>query len=109
MPAVQETQESRVDLPLGREDPLKKEMTTNSKFLPGKSHGQRSLVSYSPWGGKESDHLGTKHTHAHTHTPLQRPFLNYRYVHSTFLLRKLVGHYCLVVEILTSCDIPNLP
>ena len=24
-------------------------------FLPGKSHGQRSLVGYSPWGGKESD------------------------------------------------------
>ena len=24
-------------------------------FLPGKSHGQGSLVSYSPWGHKESD------------------------------------------------------
>ena len=24
-------------------------------FLPGKSHGQRSLVGYSPWGGKELD------------------------------------------------------
>ena len=24
-------------------------------FLPGKFHGQRSLVSYSPWGHKESD------------------------------------------------------
>ena len=23
-------------------------------FLPGKSHGQRSLVGYSPWGHKES-------------------------------------------------------
>ena len=23
-------------------------------FLPGKSHGQRSLVSYSPWGLKKS-------------------------------------------------------
>ena len=22
-------------------------------FLPGKSHGQRSLVGYSPWGHKE--------------------------------------------------------
>ena len=26
-----------------------------SVFLPGKSHGQRSLVGYSPWGHKESD------------------------------------------------------
>ena len=29
-------------------------------FLPGKSHGQRSLVGYSPWGCKESDR--TEHT-----------------------------------------------
>ena len=26
-----------------------------SVFLPGKFHGQRSLVGYSPWGHKESD------------------------------------------------------
>ena len=25
------------------------------EFLPGESHGQRSLVGYSPWGRKESD------------------------------------------------------
>ena len=24
-------------------------------YLPGESHGQRSLVSYSPWAHKESD------------------------------------------------------
>ena len=24
-------------------------------FLPGKSHGWKSLVGYSPWGSKESD------------------------------------------------------
>ena len=29
-------------------------------FLPGKPHGQRSLVGYSPWGRKESDM--TEHT-----------------------------------------------
>jgi len=26
-------------------------------FLPGNSHGQRSLVGHSPWGRKESDRL----------------------------------------------------
>ena len=32
-------------------------------FLPGESHGQRSLVGYSPWGHKESDRTEmTKHT-----------------------------------------------
>ena len=33
-------------------------------FLPGKSHGQRSLVCYSPWGYKELDM--TERTHTHT-------------------------------------------
>ena len=40
---------------LGQEDPLEKEMATYSVFLPGESHGQKSLVGYSPWGRKESD------------------------------------------------------
>ena len=29
----------------------------NTEFLPGSSHGQRSLVGYIPWGRKESDTL----------------------------------------------------
>ena len=28
---------------------------TGSMFLPGKSHGQRSLAGYRPWGRKEWD------------------------------------------------------
>ena len=30
-------------------------MATHSSILSGESHGQRSLVGYSPWGCKESD------------------------------------------------------
>ena len=30
-------------------------MATTPVFLPGKSHGQRTLVGYSSWGRKESD------------------------------------------------------
>ena len=41
---------------LGREDNLEMEMSTHSSiFLPGESHGQRSLAGYSPWGRKESN------------------------------------------------------
>ena len=40
---------------LGWENPLEKEMATTPVFLPGKSHGQRSLSGYSSWGHKESD------------------------------------------------------
>ena len=33
-------------------------------FLPGESHGQRSLKGYSPWGHKELDTTeATEHTH----------------------------------------------
>ena len=40
---------------MGQEDPLEKEWQPNPVFLPGESHGERSLVGYSPWGRKESD------------------------------------------------------
>ena len=51
---MQETQEMKVQS-LGWEDPLEEEMASAPVFSPGKSHGQRSLVGYSPWGHKESD------------------------------------------------------
>ena len=38
-------------------------------FLPGESHGQRSLVGYSPWGCKDSDQLWQLNTHACTKHP----------------------------------------
>ena len=60
LPAIQET---RV-WSLGWADPLEKEMTTHSIFMPRESHGQRSLVGYSPWGHKESD---TTEQLTHTH------------------------------------------
>ena len=38
-------------------------ITITNVFLPGKSHGQRSLVGYSPWGHKESDMTERLHFH----------------------------------------------
>ena len=35
--------------------PWRRKWQPTPVFLPGKSHGQRSLVGYSPWGCKESD------------------------------------------------------
>ena len=40
---------------LGWEDPLEEGMERTPVFLPGGSHEQRSLVSYSPWGRNELD------------------------------------------------------
>ena len=53
--------------PLGREDPLEKEMQPTLVLLPGESHGGRSLVGYSPWGRKELD--TTERLHTHTKDP----------------------------------------
>ena len=37
------------------EDPLEEAWEPIPIFLPGETHGQRSLVSYSSWGHKEVD------------------------------------------------------
>ena len=50
---------------LGWDNLLEKEMATTPVFLPGKSHGRRSLAGYSPWGHKESattEHISTNYS-----------------------------------------------
>ena len=46
-----------------REDPRRRKWQSTLVLLPGKSHGQRSLVGYSPWGRKESDTIERLHFH----------------------------------------------
>ena len=53
-PAMQETQETQVQF-LGQEDPWRRKWQPTPVFLPGESHGERSLAGYSPWGHNESD------------------------------------------------------
>ena len=59
LPATQETQVQSLD----QEDTLEKEMAPHSIFLPRESHGQRSLVGYSPRGRKELDMTERLHFH----------------------------------------------
>ena len=40
---------------LGWEDPLEESTQPTPVFLPGESHGQRSLAGHSPWNHKELD------------------------------------------------------
>ena len=68
-------------------------------FLPGESHRQRSLASYSPQGSKESD--TTEHTHTHTHThkrkvsgtdPLMDPLMaNSMHIMALLIFKKASG------------------
>ena len=53
-------------LSLSGEDPLRRKWQPTPVFLPGKSHGQRSLVGYSPWGRKRVRHDLAMTTHVHT-------------------------------------------
>ena len=45
---------------LGWEYPLEKELASHSSILAWKTHGQRSLVGYSPWGHKKRHDRETK-------------------------------------------------
>ena len=51
---VREMQQMRV-LSMGQEILRRRKWQPTPVLLPGESHGQRSLVGYSPWGHKESD------------------------------------------------------
>ena len=51
LPAMQKTQVRS----LGQKIPWRKEWLSTPVFLPGEVHGQKSLVSYSPWGLTELD------------------------------------------------------
>ena len=48
--------------------PWRRKWQSTPALLPGKSHGWRILISYSPWGRKESDR--TERLHFHFHFPL---------------------------------------
>ena len=61
LPAMQETQVQSLD----REDPWRRKWQPTSVFMPGKSHGRRSLAGYTPWVCKESD-MTEVTWHAHT-------------------------------------------
>ena len=50
--------------PWVRKNPWRRKWLPTTVFLPGEFHGQRSLVSYSPWGRKELD-TTEKLTHTH--------------------------------------------
>ena len=42
-------------IPESGRSPGRRKWLSTPIFLPGESHGQRSLVGYSPWGHKELD------------------------------------------------------
>ena len=66
-------------------------------FLPGESHGRKSLAGYGPWACKELDTTEHTHTHAcahtrtHTHTHTHTHTCKGRYVAREFMQRNAGG------------------
>jgi len=61
--------------------PWRREWQPTPVFLPGESHGWRSLAGYSPWGRKESDTTelrGTQHAQRAGHPSAPGPWLRIR-------------------------------
>ena len=57
-----------------RKIPWRRKWQPTPVFLPGESHGQRSLVGYSPWGHKRVGHnLAIKQQHPGVHSPYLCP------------------------------------
>ena len=48
-----------------RKIPLRRKWLATLVFLPGKSHGQKSVVAYSPWDCKESDKIEPLNNNKH--------------------------------------------
>ena len=96
LPAMQKTWVWYLD----QEDPLEEEMATYSSILPGKYHGQRSLVRCSPWCCKESDtteQLTVTYMHTHTHACTHNGILLIHKDEWNFVIysntNRLGGHY----------------
>ena len=66
-------------------------------FLPGKLHGQRSLVGYSSWGHKESDT-----------TERLNSIMHVFYV-SLFIVHFSVAKSCLTLWNPVDCSMPGFP
>ena len=71
--------------PWVRKMPWRREWLSTLAFLPGESHGQRSLAIYSPKGCKKSD-TTERLMHARTHTRYLPHCLEFLFLHIYCLL-----------------------
>ena len=70
--------------------PWRRKWQSTPALLPGKSHGQKSLVGYSPWRRKESDTIERLHfVQFSQHHLLKRLFFFFLYVLGSFVINYL--------------------
>ena len=79
-------------------------------FLPGKSHGQRSLEGYSPWCHKESDMTEVLNTHIHRKLCSHKHAWTYIHTHiHAHLNQSQLGFRSTPESCFTQCLISFLP
>ena len=87
--------------PWVRKIPWKSDWLPTPGFLPGESHGQRSLTVYGPWGHKESDRT-ERLTHTSIHSGRENRFgmlgLVQRWVWNLCLFRFHYGDQSLICK-----------
>ena len=76
--------------------PWRRKWQPTPVFLPGKSHGWRSLVGYSLWGSKESD--TTEQLHFELNSPIS--------VHFSLLIPRMLT-FTLTISCLTTSNLPS--
>ena len=82
-------------------------------FLPGESHGQRSLAGYSPWGQKESDTTERLHLLTHLEWGVLYDEFNYGFFFPFFFsialikVKVLVAQLCLTLGNPMDCSLPG--
>ena len=68
-----------ISIPGFRKIPWRRKWQPTPVFFPGKSHGQRSLAGYGPWGHKESNTTERLNRPAYRLQPEEYGFLGGRY------------------------------
>ena len=99
---MQDTQEMWVD-PWVWKIPWRRAWQPSSVFLPGESHGQRSLTGYSPQGHQESDTTEATYAHACRLTSTKkRERLNFSFLHWMLFKNVHIGSKKLLIGLFRS-------
>ena len=88
LPAIQETQVQS----LSWGDPWRREWLPTPVYLTGESHGQRSLVGYSPWGSQRVGHDWVTNTFTFSSKSPQFSVCSHRRDYFPFQRMELEGH-----------------
>ena len=84
--------------PWVRKIPWKRKWQPSPVFLPGESHGQRSLAGYDPQGHRESDTTEGLHAHAHESKVVQVQEQNHQIQRTSLTAERMTNKGMVAIE-----------